>query len=597
MVGNVYEEWLNAVVNRVKESTLANYKAKFEEHILPAFADIPCEELSAGQINELINKKRADGLSANYVRDIITVFKSMLRYAQEEYSFKMSLKNVVLPKAEKKQIEKISDIQQEKLITYLKANISLSALGIFLSLCMGLRIGEICGLKWKDVDFQRKVLHIRWTVQRITSKNGNRKTKIVISSPKSTTSFRDIAIPDVLMKCFEMFRNKDNCFILSGTDKPVEPRTMQYRYKKILQTAEIENHNYHKLRLTFATNCAEHGFDVKTLSIILGHSTINLTRNRYVHPDRTHERTRMLFEINIPNMAALFYRKGVNYHDKAVTLQRGYLCAFIAGGRARRRIHFNRKSKKMLTEYVSKQTGWNLVEIYEDDGYSGTDFNRPGVRQLLDDAKSGKINLILCKDLSRFGRNYIEVGQYVDYVFPSFNIRFIALSDNVDTLERNSTAMDMMPIVNLFNERHAASTSKKIRAVMVSNAKQGKYHAPVAPFGYLVGDTEDRLPVVDETNAPYVRMMYKMRSEGASSPQIAKALNAQGVITPSDYTYKRCLTRELCLDLIEFIVVHARPEDRNAPRRIDIYYKFISKPLADSRNLLLPQNSVEINQS
>ena len=195
--------------------------------------------------------------------------------------------------------------------------------------------------------------------------------------------------------------------------------------------------------------------------------------------------------------------------------------------------------KKMLTEYVSQQPDWSLVEICEDDGYSGTDFNRPGVRQLLDDAKSGKINLILCKDLSRFGRNYIEVGQYIDYIFPSFNIRFIALSDNVDTLERNSTAMDMMPIMNLFNEWHAANTSKKIRAVMVSNAKQGKYHAPVAPFGYLVGDTEDRLPVVDETNAPHVRMMYRMRSEGASSPQIAKALNAQGVITPSDYTYKR----------------------------------------------------------
>ena len=105
--------------------------------------------------------------------------------------------------------------------------------------------------------------------------------------------------------------------------------------------------------------------------------------------------------------------------------------------------------KKMLTEYVSQQPDWSLVEICEDDGYSGTDFNRPGVRQLLDDAKSGKINLILVKDLSRFGRNYIEVGQYVDYIFPSFNIRFIALNDNVDTLDRNSTAMDMMPIMNL----------------------------------------------------------------------------------------------------------------------------------------------------
>jgi site-specific DNA recombinase len=85
--------------------------------------------------------------------------------------------------------------------------------------------------------------------------------------------------------------------------------------------------------------------------------------------------------------------------------------------------------KKMLTEYVSKQEGWNLIEICEDDGYSGTSFDRPGIKQILDDAKSGKINLILCKDLSRFGRNYIEVGQYIDYIFPSFNIRFIALSD------------------------------------------------------------------------------------------------------------------------------------------------------------------------
>ena len=105
--------------------------------------------------------------------------------------------------------------------------------------------------------------------------------------------------------------------------------------------------------------------------------------------------------------------------------------------------------KKMLTEYVSKQDDWNLVDIYIDDGYSGTDFNRPNVQRLLDDAKMRKINLILVKDLSRFGRNYIEVGQYVDYIFPSYNIRFIAINDNVDTLNRNSTALEMMPIVNL----------------------------------------------------------------------------------------------------------------------------------------------------
>lgn len=292
-VCKVYEEWLNAVVNRVKESSLANYKAKFEKHILPSFGDIPCSDLSAGQINEYINKKLADGLSVSYVRDIITVFKSLLRYAQEEYGFKLSLKNVVLPKVEKKQITRFSNTEQKRLTHYLKANMSLTAFCIMVSLCMGLRIGELCGLKWEDVDFQRKILHIRRTVQRISKENGNRKTKIVISAPKSATSFRDIAIPDFLMQYFIMFRDKSNFFILSGSEKPVEPRTMQYRYKNILQAAEIGNHNYHKLRHTFATNCAEHGFDVKTLSAVLGHSSVNLTLNRYVHPDCSHERKLM----------------------------------------------------------------------------------------------------------------------------------------------------------------------------------------------------------------------------------------------------------------------------------------------------------------
>ena len=292
-VEKIYVEWLNAVVNRVKESTLANYQNKFEKHILPEFGEIPCADLTAGRINAFINKKLAEGLSASYVRDIFTVFKTMLKYAQEEYGFKLSLKNVVLPKSERKQVEKISDIQQKKLVSYLKANMSLTAFGILLSLLMGLRIGELCGLKWEDIDFRNKILHIRRTVQRISSANGNRKTKIVISAPKSATSFREIAIPDALMKYFEMFRDEADYFILSGADKPVEPRTMQYRYKKILRTAEVENHNYHKLRHTFATNSAEKGFNVKALSAVLGHSSVTLTLNRYIHPDRTYERRLM----------------------------------------------------------------------------------------------------------------------------------------------------------------------------------------------------------------------------------------------------------------------------------------------------------------
>lgn len=152
--------------------------------------------------------------------------------------------------------------------------------------------------------------------------------------------------------------------------------------------------------------------------------------------------------------------------------------------------------KMIFTGYVREQ-GWNIYDIYVDDGFSGTDFNRPAVARLLEDAKTGKINLIIVKDLSRFGRNYIQIGQYIDYIFPTYNIRFIALNDNVDTANKDTSAMDMMPIVNLFNEWHSASTSKKIKTVIEANAKAGKYRTNCAPYGYVKGTDEKKLPVVD----------------------------------------------------------------------------------------------------
>ncbi|MBD5115541.1 MAG: recombinase family protein [Ruminococcaceae bacterium] len=190
--------------------------------------------------------------------------------------------------------------------------------------------------------------------------------------------------------------------------------------------------------------------------------------------------------------------------------------------------------KMILSKYVAEQ-GWNTYEIYVDDGFSGTDFNRPAVTRLLEDAKTGKINLIIVKDLSRFGRNYIQIGQYIDYIFPTYNIRFIALNDNVDTANKDTSAMDMMPIVNLFNEWHSASTSKKIRTVIEANAKAGKYRTTFAPYGYVKGTDEKKLPVVDEPAASVVRRIFEMRSQGISPRHIADILNAENIPTPADY--------------------------------------------------------------
>lgn len=190
--------------------------------------------------------------------------------------------------------------------------------------------------------------------------------------------------------------------------------------------------------------------------------------------------------------------------------------------------------KLILTKYVREQ-GWNLVDTYVDDGFSGTDFNRPSVQRLLSDAQTGRINLIICKDLSRFGRNYIEVGQYIDYIFPLHNIRFIALNDNVDTANRDSNAMEMMPVINLFNEWHASPTSKKIKAVNLANAKAGKYTCANAAYGYTKADDEKHTPIIDPEAAEVVRRIFKLRSQGMSPRAIGDQLNAENIPIPSDY--------------------------------------------------------------
>lgn len=285
--------WLDFVAGKVKESTLANYRMKLEKHILPEFGNTLCSELTAEAINAFLRKKLSQGLSPSYVRDIAVVFKAMLGYAGEEYDLKLPLKKITPPKCEKKEAKKIGGEEQDSLVAYLKENMDLTAFGILISLLMGLRIGELCALRWGDIDFENGVLHINRTVQRISAPDGNRKTKVIISPPKSGASKRAISIPDCLMRYFKKFRKGDLCFVLSGSEKLIEPRAMQYRYKKVLSSAQVPNHNFHRLRHTFATNCIENGFDIKTLSNVLGHSSVSLTLNRYVHPDISHERRLM----------------------------------------------------------------------------------------------------------------------------------------------------------------------------------------------------------------------------------------------------------------------------------------------------------------
>ena len=181
----------------------------------------------------------------------------------------------------------------------------------------------------------------------------------------------------------------------------------------------------------------------------------------------------------------------------------------------------------ILLRQYAEEHGFNVIDEYADDGYSGTNFDRPDVQRMLEDAKSGKIDTIIVKDLSRFGRNYIEVGQYIDYIFPAYGIRFIAINDNVDTADRTSTAMDMMPITNVFNEWYAANTSRKVRAIFTANAKMGKSNMSHAPYGYLFGNDSKRTYVVNEEVSGIVKRIFELRAKGISPGQIAEIFNAE----------------------------------------------------------------------
>ena len=159
----------------------------------------------------------------------------------------------------------------------------ISKAGIFLCLSTGLRLGEICSLKWVDIDQERRLLHVNRTVQRIKSKEGPAKTVLLETAPKSVFSNREIPMPDTLLALLMPFKKAGQEYILC-TNKPMEPRTYQNHFKRYLGETKIPNYNFHTLRHTFATNCIDSGMDIKSLSEILGHSNVQITLDRYVHP-------------------------------------------------------------------------------------------------------------------------------------------------------------------------------------------------------------------------------------------------------------------------------------------------------------------------
>lgn len=279
------QQWLSSAKLRVKESSYANYENVISKHILPILGGEYMQNLTTSKLNDFIHHKLnhgrlngKGGLSAKSVRDIMTVYRSIETYAAREYGVRET--HFTMPKIEKKQTDVLNAFERKRLENYLIHNQNNTNISVLLCLFTGLRIGELCGLKWRDVDFDNGTISVSRTVQRI---NKHGKSEVVIGTPKSKSSVRTVPIPDFLLAILKSKRKSDDFYIITGACKPTEPRTMQNRFKSILKICGIRNVNFHLLRHTYATVCIENGFDPKTLSELLGHADASITLNRYVH--------------------------------------------------------------------------------------------------------------------------------------------------------------------------------------------------------------------------------------------------------------------------------------------------------------------------
>ena len=188
--------------------------------------------------------------------------------------------------------------------------------------------------------------------------------------------------------------------------------------------------------------------------------------------------------------------------------------------------------KTMLKDYA-KRNGFLNCQFYVDDGYSGTNYDRPAFRQLIEDIQDGEVSTLITKDLSRLGRNYLETGTYIEVFFPNHNVRYIAINDGVDSI--NNAQMDITPFRNIINEMYAKDTSRKIKSALHARRMQGKYMATTAPFGYQKDEKDHNHLVIDEVTAPVVELIFSIAEEGVGLHTICNRLRKAKVLKPSFY--------------------------------------------------------------
>lgn len=293
MFAEVAHEWLANKKQFVKRGTYSIYALQIENHLLPVFGTF-CS-ISEEEAQGFILEKLKQGLSIKTTKDLIILLKMIIKYAIKYYGWKyveMELKyptSCIAP-----HIDVLPRSQQRKIMQYIREHFTFRNLGIFICLSTGMRIGEICALKWSDIDLTEGVIRVRRSLQRIymLSPEGVRYTEIIESSPKTSNSMREIPLSRELKSTLKPLTKllNEEYYVLTNEAKPTEPRTYRIYYRNLMQELDMPRLKFHGLRHSFATRCIESGCDYKTVSVLLGHANISTTLNLYVHPNLDQKR-------------------------------------------------------------------------------------------------------------------------------------------------------------------------------------------------------------------------------------------------------------------------------------------------------------------
>lgn len=282
------DSWLQINRRRLRDSTYIKYQGFLDHHINPFFGNLVPAEISSQTVSSFSDfLLEAKGLSLKTVRDILSVLNAIFRYITKHFPNLMGVVEVVYPTVVRSEIRVLTVEEQQILTAYLLKDLDLCKFGILLALLTGVRIGELCALRWDRIFLDSKLLRVDSSMQRMKnlSSDAVSKTVVVIGVPKSQSSIRTIPLPDYLVDlCRKLYPSEPEAFVLTGTaTRYMEPRTLQRKFAKYAEDCGLANVTVHTCRHTFATRCIEAGFEIKSLSEIMGHANVSITMNRYVH--------------------------------------------------------------------------------------------------------------------------------------------------------------------------------------------------------------------------------------------------------------------------------------------------------------------------